>query len=57
MTTFKSVWALAADAPLVPGQPTTVQLKSGQSKDVVVGPLLTTTKDGKHIYYAVPDRD
>lgn len=57
MTTFRKVWALTADHELTVGTTTLVHLKSGDTKEVLVGNLIDTTKNGKFVYSVGHDDD
>jgi len=50
MTTFRKVWALTTDHELTVGEMTTVHLKNGATKEVLVGALIGETKNGKFLY-------
>jgi hypothetical protein len=57
MTTFRKIteWALQADEELAPGATVTVNLKSGATKQVVVGDFIRAGY-GKYLYH-VADND
>ena len=49
-TSFKSIWALVSDSALTPGTPVPVSLKSGETKQIVVGFPAGVTRDGRYLY-------
>lgn len=54
MITFSKVWALRSDATLQVGSIVKVSLKSGETKDVKVGPMIGES-GGKFLYAPAGD--